>query len=144
VGSSLVAEKGDTYPVIEGIPVLLRSDVQSTLWVLQKSYEAAREPPADDPYFIETLGVDANEKSSSWTRSDIARGVDPVVRFLVRATNGMGYKYGTADWTPPIPKFPVAGTGRLLDIGCGWGRWSISAAREGYRVIGIDPSLGLF
>lgn len=30
----------------------------------------------------------------------------------------------------------------LLDIGCNWGRWSIAAAKLGYRVIGIDPSLG--
>jgi ubiquinone/menaquinone biosynthesis C-methylase UbiE len=29
-----------------------------------------------------------------------------------------------------------------LDIGCSWGRWSISAARRGWHVIGIDPSLG--
>jgi ubiquinone/menaquinone biosynthesis C-methylase UbiE len=26
--------------------------------------------------------------------------------------------------------------------GCNWGRWSIAAARKGYRVVGIDPSLG--
>jgi SAM-dependent methyltransferase len=30
----------------------------------------------------------------------------------------------------------------LLDVGCNWGRWSIAAARAGYRVVGIDPSLG--
>jgi len=30
----------------------------------------------------------------------------------------------------------------LIDIGCNWGRWSIAAARKGYRVVGIDPSLG--
>jgi ubiquinone/menaquinone biosynthesis C-methylase UbiE len=30
----------------------------------------------------------------------------------------------------------------LLDIGCSWGRWSIAAARKGYDVVGIDPSLG--
>lgn len=29
----------------------------------------------------------------------------------------------------------------LLDLGCNWGRWSIAAARAGYRVAGIDPSL---
>jgi len=28
----------------------------------------------------------------------------------------------------------------LLDIGCNWGRWSISAARAGYRAVGVDPS----
>jgi ubiquinone/menaquinone biosynthesis C-methylase UbiE len=29
----------------------------------------------------------------------------------------------------------------LLDVGCGWGRWCISAARKGYTAIGIDPGL---
>jgi ubiquinone/menaquinone biosynthesis C-methylase UbiE len=29
-----------------------------------------------------------------------------------------------------------------LDIGCNWGRWSIAAARKGFSVVGIDPSLG--
>ena len=32
--------------------------------------------------------------------------------------------------------------GPLLDIGCSWGRWSLAAARKGYSVVGIDPSLG--
>jgi ubiquinone/menaquinone biosynthesis C-methylase UbiE len=30
----------------------------------------------------------------------------------------------------------------LLDVGCNWGRWSISGARNGWNVVGIDPSLG--
>jgi SAM-dependent methyltransferase len=29
----------------------------------------------------------------------------------------------------------------LLEIGCNWGRWCLAAARRGYRVVGIDPSL---
>src|SRR2546421_318531 len=44
----------------------------------------------------------------------------------------------------PIPELRLpAGDGRrLIDVGCSWGRWSIAAARKGYRVVGIDPSLG--
>jgi ubiquinone/menaquinone biosynthesis C-methylase UbiE len=30
----------------------------------------------------------------------------------------------------------------LLDLGCGWGRWTLTAAQHGYRVIGLDWSLG--
>ena len=34
------------------------------------------------------------------------------------------------------------GDGRLfLDISANWGRWSFAAARRGYRVIAVDPSL---
>jgi ubiquinone/menaquinone biosynthesis C-methylase UbiE len=44
----------------------------------------------------------------------------------------------------PIPNIPVgAGDGKLLlDVGSSWGRWSVSAARKGWRAVGIDPSLG--
>jgi SAM-dependent methyltransferase len=40
----------------------------------------------------------------------------------------------------PIPPCPLPpGRGRtLLDLGCNWGRWTIAAARAGYRPIGID------
>src|ERR1700686_2136713 len=40
----------------------------------------------------------------------------------------------------PIPHGPfVQGEGRLLvDVGCGWGRWSIAAARAGFRAVGLD------
>jgi SAM-dependent methyltransferase len=27
-------------------------------------------------------------------------------------------------------------------VGCNWGRWSVAAARLGYRPVGLDPSLG--
>lgn len=40
----------------------------------------------------------------------------------------------------PIPNWPHArGDGKILvDVGCGWGRWSIAAARAGFKPIGID------
>jgi SAM-dependent methyltransferase len=40
----------------------------------------------------------------------------------------------------PVPQWPFGGgEGRLLvDVGCGWGRWTIAAARAGYSPIGVD------
>lgn len=48
----------------------------------------------------------------------------------------------------PIPVWPwphafvsAAGRPRILDLGCGWGRWSFSAARAGLLAVGVDRSL---
>ncbi|MCX7140565.1 MAG: class I SAM-dependent methyltransferase [Proteobacteria bacterium] len=72
-------------------------------------------------------------------------GVDPVVSYLIGATNGIAYKRlrGCLEAYPiPTIRLPKSNGGLLLDVGCSWGRWSIAAAQKGYRVIGIDPSLG--
>jgi SAM-dependent methyltransferase len=44
----------------------------------------------------------------------------------------------------PFPEIPLPETSNgehLLDVGCNWGRWSIAAAKKGYKAVGIDPSL---
>jgi SAM-dependent methyltransferase len=45
--------------------------------------------------------------------------------------------------TYPIPDLRLPpGEGRVfLEVGCNWGRWCVSAARRGYSVVGVDPSL---
>jgi len=66
--------------------------------------------------------------------------IDPYVQNQVGTTCGNLYKsvIGRLD-RYPIPSFPLAGPGDLLDIGCGWGRWTIAAARSGFRAVGVDP-----
>src|ERR1700682_3319081 len=72
--------------------------------------------------------------------------VDGFVQRWVAGTNGNLYvplinklsRY-------PIPTWPTEGMrgtgGLLLDVGCGWGRWMVAAARAGYRPVGIDIKL---
>lgn len=74
---------------------------------------------------------------------DIA-SIDPFVQKAIAGTNGLMYKH----LIRRLPRYPIPclrlpqGNGRhFLDIGCSWGRWCIAAAREGYNVVGIDPSL---
>ena len=65
--------------------------------------------------------------------------VDEHVRASLIKTHGNLYR-GARLTRYPIPPFPLpAGEGRqLLDVGCNWGRWSIAAARAGWRPTGVD------
>ena len=65
--------------------------------------------------------------------------VDEHVRASLIKTHGNLYR-GAQLTRYPIPPFPLpSGNGRtLLDLGCNWGRWTIAAARAGYRATGID------
>ena len=65
--------------------------------------------------------------------------IDEHVRASLIKTHGNLYR-GARLTRYPIPPFPLPpGEGRtLLDLGCNWGRWTIAAARAGYRATGID------
>jgi 2-polyprenyl-3-methyl-5-hydroxy-6-metoxy-1,4-benzoquinol methylase len=66
--------------------------------------------------------------------------IDSYVEQSIVKTHGNLYR-GRALTRYPIPAFPLGpGEGRsLLDIGCNWGRWTVAAARAGYRATGVDP-----
>jgi SAM-dependent methyltransferase/uncharacterized protein YbaR (Trm112 family) len=125
-GEALVCEQGHDYPYVDGIPVLVVDDelepTQPGYWANAEQIErvrAAEPPPVEGD------------------------GVDPYVADLILGTHGNLYKHLSAGVSRyPIPDFPLErGNGELLlDIGCNWGRWSIAAARAGYRPIGVDPS----
>ena len=67
--------------------------------------------------------------------------IDAFVNDWIVNTNGNLY-WRTRGRLPryPIPAWPFdEGRKRVLvDIGCGWGRWSIAAARAGFQPIGLD------
>ncbi len=149
-GRHLVSKAGRAYPVVDGVPVMLVGDGSQTFWVADASRQAAERAAAageaDDPYFVETIGVKPWQVAQ--LREAIARGdspVDPVVSYLIQATNGNMYRSLVGKLHDyPIPEIRLpAGQGKtLLDVGCSWGRWCVAAARKGYAPVGIDPSLG--
>jgi len=121
---------GHEYPLVGGIAVLLDPDIPDTHPYFEDSRQAghgAREGAEPDPV---ALGADE---------------VDPFVQQEIVKTNGILYRGVLGGLRRyPIPDFPLpAATAgqRLLDIGCNWGRWSISASRHGYQAIGIDPGI---
>jgi SAM-dependent methyltransferase len=122
----LACGRGHRYPLADGIPVLLLEDDRPThgaCWVSLEEVEAA-------------AGSNAVPKS--------AGPIDPVVQELVAATCGSLYRHLVGRLERyPVPELPLPpGDGELfLEVGCSWGRWCVAAARQGYRVVGIDPSL---
>jgi ubiquinone/menaquinone biosynthesis C-methylase UbiE len=129
---------------VSGIPVFLLAEKDQTIGIAKESLAAA-ESAAGAPLYVDTLGLSEQEKRGierNWSQTG---KVDAAISHLIGATNGRGYAAAIGRLENyPIPDIPVGvGSGEfLLDVGSNWGRWSVSAARKGWRVVGIDPSLG--
>jgi SAM-dependent methyltransferase/uncharacterized protein YbaR (Trm112 family) len=123
----LVCPSGHEYPVVEGVPVLLVKDVEQTA-----------------PWATRSI-----ERAESWAQSEapeepVGDEVHPHVQELVAATSGYLYQplvHKLSRYPIPELRLPDGDGRRLLDLGCNWGRWTIAAARKGYRPVGIDPSI---
>jgi uncharacterized protein YbaR (Trm112 family) len=150
-GARLLSAAGREYPIVEGMPVMLVADAAQTIGVagasLKLASAAARGEPSDEaPLYLSALGVSDDERAAA--RRLLAEGsaFDPVVAAVIGATSGYAYQHMTGQGaaTYPIPafRFSTPSPGRLLDIGCNWGRWSIAAAQAGHEAVGIDPQLG--
>lgn len=148
----LVSKSGHHYPIINGIPIMLLDNVKQTIELAHHSLKSFNNNEDEDPYFINTLGISDQEKErlrqhigSKKELKDFV--VDPIVQFLIAATNGILYKDSIGTLTHyPIPNLRLPKVDgeqkQLLDIGCSWGRWCISGSQKKYICIGIDPSLG--
>lgn len=146
----LISKSGNFYPVIEGVPIMLIDEVEQTIDLARQTLQVANKK--EEPYFISTLGITESEKAELRnyisSQSQLEQFViDPIVQFLVAATNGILYKDSIQKLDRyPIPEIRLPNALNqeklLLDIGCSWGRWCVAAAQKGYQVIGLDPSLG--
>src|SRR6266581_1544234 len=140
--NELRCDQGHHYTVVDGIPVMLDPDAVHThgAWLATLSAK-----PEDAPWFIETLGITPEQRLAMRRQIDTQSEfpVDPAVSWLIESTSGALYRPLIGKLTNyPIPQLRLPpGEGRtLVDIGCNWGRWSVAAARLGYKVVGIDPS----
>lgn len=120
---ALVCAHGHAYAVVNGIPVMLRDDVSATqehIVARSRLYAESAARPAPHP----------------------DEGIHPFVQEALGATCGNLY-LGRRPDRYPIPQLRLGpGAGRvLLDIGCNWGRWTVSAGQAGFRALGADPNL---
>jgi len=125
----LICPSAHRYRVVEGIPILLVSEQPQTHIEGDRALLVAEGDFSHAPLLNFSLGADE---------------IDPFVKNSIGATNGGLYQYlvGTLK-SYPIPdiRIPPSDGATFLEIGCSWGRWTMAAARKGYRVVGIDPSL---
>jgi len=144
-GDRLVARNGANYPIVEGIPVLLRADLAATHRGAMRTVKLADMARQGLPIDL-IAAVNLREELKAQIRREIAAGSDAaeaVIRRLVPLSNGFGYRDLAPGDAIPIPQFFArGGSEALLDIGSSWGRWTIAAARAGFRAVGLDPMLG--
>jgi len=124
----LVSPAGHRYPIVDDVPIMLVEELPDTNPI---RFETTRKQLADPLSMPPDPGLGKDE-------------IDPYVRDQVVCT--CGHMYDPIRDTMkryPIPeiRLPPGEGKRLLDIGCGWGRWSVAAARKGYVPVGIDPSI---
>jgi SAM-dependent methyltransferase/uncharacterized protein YbaR (Trm112 family) len=143
--AALTCPAGHSYPVVEGVPIMLLDDATHTIEVAPRSIASAVRGPEQDSLYLDTLSLSDEERRGIAELARRGSRIDPVVTYLVAATNGLMYRHliGSLDRypIPPLPMPPGAGR-RLLDVGCSWGRWTVAASQRGYDAVGIDPSLG--
>jgi SAM-dependent methyltransferase/uncharacterized protein YbaR (Trm112 family) len=129
-GRELICQSGHHFPIIDGIPVMLLP-----------------EKPDTGPFFAETLerAKDDPPYEDARKSNPLAPGeIDHICQRQVSGSCGHMYVPLINKLTRyPIPRLRLkpSNGGRLLDIGCAWGRWSLAAASIGYRAVGIDPSI---
>jgi SAM-dependent methyltransferase len=123
--------EGCDYPRFGEVAFLLPREIAHThRGIAQESFEAA-------------AAIGAGTRPAQ--RPEEGNAIDPFVQRMIGHTNSNLYHHLAGHLHAyPIPEFPMTpprAHALLLDIGCGWGRWSIAAARRGFAAIGIDPSL---
>jgi len=132
----LSCRSGHSYPIVDGVPVFVLPEKEQTIGIASASYDAAASG-SGGPLYLSTIGLSDVEKGGierDWGRGGRSDRMDPAISYLIGATSGLGYanRIGRLE-SYPVPEIPVQpGAGKLLlDVGCNWGRWSISAARKG-------------
>jgi uncharacterized protein YbaR (Trm112 family) len=114
-GSFLECAQAHRYPVIEGVPIML---VAGSLPAIDIAGASAAATPGD-PWQLATLSVSDEERAGIARLAQRGGTIDPVVAYLVAATNGLMYRHlvGRLD-EYPIPDLPlrVCAGGSMLDF----------------------------
>jgi len=84
---------GCSFPIADGVPVLLLQEAQETMGVSGTSLRHARDGTDDGGLYVESLGLDDKHKQLILDLAAHPKNqIDPVVSYLVGATNGIAYE----------------------------------------------------
>jgi SAM-dependent methyltransferase/uncharacterized protein YbaR (Trm112 family) len=126
---SLSCPQGHSFPLVDGIPVLLRRDAGSEHRAFGLTFEAVDGGGAEGRPVAELRPGE----------------IDAFVQNVIVGTCGnlyAGLRNKLGEYPIPEIELPPGDGRRLLEVGCSWGRWCIAAARRGYVAVGVDPRLG--
>lgn len=126
---TLTCEKNHSFPIFDGIPILLVDGAETT-----------------HPYVRDTTDRISHWQSGKELKERHGAGgeVDAFVQHEIPFTSGFLYhpvQYKLTRYPIPSLRLPHGEQKRFLDVGCNWGRWSIAAAKIGYKPVGIDPGI---
>jgi SAM-dependent methyltransferase len=128
-GQRLVCNAGHTYRVLKGIPIMLLEDIDPTHSVFRESVAIAKAKDEDLPGLIKYHPP--------------VNGIDQYVQGMIAATNGNLYnhlRFNLKSYPIPELRLPRSEGKVFLELGCNWGRWCLSASKQGFLAVGIDPS----
>lgn len=132
-GNYLICPNNHRYSVIEGVPVMLFDDGSPTHGYITKTLEqVARIEKGEKLEQIVTIGENKSDAIDAFVQTEVPYTCGTLYFSVQHRLN----RY-------PFPEFrlPDGQDRRFLDVGCNWGRWTITAAKNGYKPVGIDPSL---
>ena len=118
-----------TYPVFADIPIMLVKEEIPTHGGMYRTWDIVNEK----------IEIESNLQAK-----ESKQIIDPYVQKYIAETNSNFYMHLIGKLQRyPIPSFPIepAKGKLLLDIGCNWGRWCLSASKIGFNTVGIDPIL---
>src|SRR5215203_446084 len=89
---TLVCPAGHAYPIVDGVPVMLVPGAARTIDVMNSSLDRVGSKGIDQrapDLYLESLGINEEEKRGVIGLATIGSKIDPVVAYLVAATNGL-------------------------------------------------------
>ena len=132
-GNYLVCPNDHRYPVVDDIPVMLFDDGSPTHGYITRTLEkVARIEQGENLDDVITRHENQPDEIDDFVQAEVPYTCGTLYFSVQNRLNRYPF---------PELRLPQGNGKRLLDVGSNWGRWTITAAQNGYKAVGIDPSL---